>query len=115
MPGHQHRRLLWLNMSQLSAYVDKTVTVITSDGRTLVGTLLGHDQTTNLILQNATERIFQPLDSDPSVPSQIIEHGLYVIRGDSVLLCGLVDEKMDQSIDWTKVRAEPFGTVKHKT
>ncbi|KAF3940297.1 hypothetical protein ABW19_dt0200399 [Dactylella cylindrospora] len=103
-------------MSQLSAYLDKTVQVITSDGRTLIGTLLGHDQTTNLILSHTVERIFQPLDSDPSVtPSEIIEHGLYLIRGDNVLLCGLVDEKLDREIDWTKVRAEPFGTVKHAT
>ncbi|EWC48794.1 hypothetical protein DRE_00099 [Drechslerella stenobrocha 248] len=103
-------------MSQLSAYIDKTVTVITSDGRTLIGTLVGHDQTTNLILQHTRERIFQPLDTDiGTTPSEVIEHGLYLIRGDNVLLCGLVDEKMDAEIDWTKVRAEPFGTVKHAT
>lgn len=80
------------------------------------GTLLGHDQTTNLILQNTKERVFQPLDTDPvSQPSEIIDHGLYVIRGDNVLLCGLVDEKLDGEIDWTKVRAEQFGTVRHQT
>ncbi|EGX45052.1 hypothetical protein AOL_s00173g153 [Orbilia oligospora ATCC 24927] len=103
-------------MSQLTAYIDKTVTVITSDGRTLIGTLLGHDQTTNLILQNTRERIFQTLDTDvENTPSEIVEHGLYLIRGDNVLVCGLVDEKMDAEINWTKVRAQPFGTVKHAT
>ncbi|KAK6530230.1 hypothetical protein TWF694_003594 [Orbilia ellipsospora] len=102
-------------MSQLSAYIDKTVTIITADGRTLVGTLLGHDQTTNLILQNTQERVFQQLNADETTPNEIIDHGLYLIRGDNVLLCGLVDEKMDGEIDWTKVRAQPFGTVKHAT
>ncbi|KAF3922408.1 hypothetical protein AA313_de0204424 [Arthrobotrys entomopaga] len=102
-------------MSQLSAYIDKTVTIITADGRTLVGTLLGHDQTTNLILQNTQERVFQQLNADESTPNEIVDHGLYLIRGDNVLLCGLVDEKLDGEIDWRKVRAQPFGTVKHAT
>ncbi|KAF8536486.1 hypothetical protein BDD12DRAFT_890145 [Trichophaea hybrida] len=98
-------------MSSLGPFVGKTVTIITSDGRTLTGQLLGHDQTTNLILSSTIERIFSPPDSDE--PSQEVEHGLYLIRGDNVAVCGLVDEDIENGIDWTAVKAYPLGSMKH--
>jgi len=39
--------------------------------------------------------------------------GLYLVRGDNVCTIGLVDEKLDESIDWTKVRGSAFGGIKH--
>lgn len=66
---------------------------------------------TNLVLSDTWERIVRPAD-DPE-PSQEVQHGLYLIRGDNVALCGLVDEELDASIDWTKVRGEVIGTTKH--
>jgi U6 snRNA-associated Sm-like protein LSm8 len=89
----------------------ETVTILTSDGRTLTGQLLGHDQTTNLILSATVERIFSPPDSDEA--TQEVEHGLYLIRGDNVAICGLVDEGLENGIDWTAVKAHPLGGMKH--
>lgn len=101
-----------LSTSKLTAGpLSETVTIITSDGRTLTGQLLGHDQTTNLILSSTVERIFASPDSED--PSQEVEHGLYLIRGDNVAVCGLVDEEAERGIDWTKVRAHPLGGMKH--
>jgi U6 snRNA-associated Sm-like protein LSm8 len=77
----------------------------------LTGKLLGHDQTTNIILSSTIERIFSTPDSEE--PSQEVEHGLYVIRGDNVAICGLVDEEADNEIDWTAVKAYPLGGMKH--
>lgn len=57
------------------------------------------------------ERVIRPAD-DPEASSET-EHGLYMIRGDNVVVCGLVDEEMDASIDWTKVRGEVIGSTKH--
>jgi U6 snRNA-associated Sm-like protein LSm8 len=61
--------------------------VVTSDGRTIVGTLVGHDQVQNLILNDAVEHVYS-LDQD-------VEHvplGLYVVRGDNLCLVGEYDE-----------------------
>ncbi|KAI5805914.1 hypothetical protein EDC01DRAFT_640786 [Geopyxis carbonaria] len=98
-------------MSTLQSFVNKPVTIITSDGRTLTGKLLGCDQTTNLILSSTIERIFALPDSDE--PTQEVEHGLYLIRGDNVAVLGLVDEEAEEGIDWTLVKAHPLGGMKH--
>jgi len=66
---------------------------------------------TNLVLSGTTERIIRPPD-DPE-PSAEVPHGLYLIRGDNVAVVGLVDEEMDDSIDWLKVRGDVIGGVKH--
>lgn len=39
--------------------------------------------------------------------------GLYLVRGDNVCTVGLVDEKLDESIDWTKVKGATIGGIKH--
>ena len=87
------------------------ILIITVDGRTLVGTLVCCDQVTNLVLKDTIERVVRPQD-DPE-PSSETPHGLYMIRGDNVVVCGLVDEAMDASIDWTKVRGDVIGSTKH--
>jgi U6 snRNA-associated Sm-like protein LSm8 len=87
------------------------ILVITVDGRTLTGTLLSCDQVTNLVLQGTTERIIRSQDDGEA--SSEVPHGLYLIRGDNVVACGLVDEELDASIDWTKVRGEVIGSTKH--
>lgn len=85
--------------------------VLTTDGRTLTGTLLSCDQLTNLVLGQTIERVIRPPE-DEEVSSEA-SHGLYLIRGENVAVCGLVDEEMDASIDWEKVRGSVIGGVKH--
>ena len=86
--------------------------VLTADGRSLTGSLLSCDQLTNLVLQNTIERVIRPQD-DPE-DSEEIAHGLYLIRGENVVVCGLVNEELDASIDWTKVRGHVVGGIKHQ-
>ncbi|KPI44001.1 U6 snRNA-associated Sm-like protein LSm8 [Cyphellophora attinorum] len=97
----------------LSTYINQKVLVITVDGRTLVGTLISCDQVTNIVLSDTIERIIRPADDDE--PSMEQEHGLFLVRGDNITVCGPVDEELDKSIDWTKVRGEPIGTTRHDT
>lgn len=87
------------------------VLVLTADGRTLTGKLLSCDQLTNLVLQNTIERVIRPHD-DPE-DSEEVPHGLYLIRGENVAICGLLDEQMDGDIDWAKVKGSVIGGVKH--
>ena len=87
------------------------VLVVTADGRTLTGTLLSCDQLTNIVLQNTIERVIRPHD-DPEDSEEVV-HGLYLIRGENVAICGLLDEQMDSEIDWAKVKGSVIGGVKH--
>jgi U6 snRNA-associated Sm-like protein LSm8 len=87
------------------------VCILTTDGRTLVGNLVCCDQVTNLVLQNTIERIIRPPE-DPE-PNGVEDHGTYMIRGENVVVCGLVDEDLDDRIDWAKVRGSVIGTTKH--
>ena len=77
----------------------------------MTGTLLSCDQVTNLVLGQTIERVIRPHD-DPE-PSTEVPHGLYLIRGENVAACGLVDEDLDASIDWAQVRGNVIGGVKH--
>ncbi|KAF1356832.1 hypothetical protein BDV97DRAFT_374465 [Delphinella strobiligena] len=95
----------------LNQYMNKKILILTVDGRTLTGTLISCDQVTNLVLKDTIERVIRPADDDE--PSSETSHGLYMIRGDNVVVCGLVDEEMDASIDWTKVRGDVIGSTKH--
>lgn len=55
------------------------VLVLTTDGRTLMGTLLSCDQLTNVVLSETIERIIRPPDDKEQ--STEVSHGLYLIRG----------------------------------
>lgn len=66
---------------------------------------------TNLVLTETVERIIRTPEDDE--PSSEVEHGLYLIRGDNVVLCGGVDEKIDADIDWTKVKGEVIRDTKN--
>ncbi|KAG7356451.1 small nuclear ribonucleoprotein [Nitzschia inconspicua] len=80
---------------------DKSVCVVTSDGRIILGELVGHDQVQNLILNDAKERVF----TEGSAP-EMVELGLYVIRGDNV--CMIAD--YDQNA-WTEDAVPPLPPI----
>lgn len=92
----------------MASWVDTTVSVITNDGRNIVGTLRGYDQTNNLILDECHERVFS---SKTGVES--IALGLYVVRGDNVAVIGEVDDDLDQQLDFSELRAQPLKPVRH--
>lgn len=87
------------------------ILVLTVDGRTLTGTLESTDQVTNLVMSHTIERVIRPADDDEA--STEVEHGTYLVRGDNVVVVGLVDEELDKSIDWTKVRGEVVRDTKN--
>jgi U6 snRNA-associated Sm-like protein LSm8 len=67
---------------------------MTSDGRMIVGTLVGHDQVQNLVLNDAHERVYSA-----DVPVEQVPLGLYVIRGDNLCLVGEYEEsKFDDEL-----------------
>ena len=67
--------------STLSEWKSKPVSVLTCDGRLIVGTLQGYDQLQNLILCKSYEKVYS-VDS----PMEKVELGLFVVRGDNVAI-----------------------------
>ncbi|PGH07974.1 U6 snRNA-associated Sm-like protein LSm8 [Blastomyces parvus] len=101
----------YINNTNPPATKTEKVLILTVDGRTLIGTLLSTDQLTNLVLSQTVERIIRTPD-DPE-PSSQVEHGLYLIRGDNVVICGEVDEEVDGGIDWAKVKGQMVKGTKN--
>jgi len=67
------------------------ILAVLRDGTHLVGILRSFDQFSNIVLENAVERRFvgkQCFD---------IPLGLFILRGDNIVLLGAVDEAKEQS------------------
>jgi U6 snRNA-associated Sm-like protein LSm8 len=76
--------------------------VVTSDGRVIVGKLMGHDQVQNLILADSHERVYSvktTVNDDSNSDVECVPTGLHVVRGDTVCLVGEFDEtKVDDHV-----------------
>ncbi|ELR25273.1 u6 snrnaassociated sm-like protein lsm8, putative [Acanthamoeba castellanii str. Neff] len=87
--------------------IDRTVSIITSDARSIVGTLRGFDQFANVIVEDSHERVYSAQGME-KVPL-----GLYVIRGDNIAVIGELNEQLDKQIDFSSLRAQPLQHVLH--
>ncbi|TFK21141.1 Sm-like ribonucleo protein [Coprinopsis marcescibilis] len=94
-------------MSSLQGYVDRRVLVILQDGRVIVGTLAGYDQKSNVVLAESKERVFSTDEGVEEIPL-----GLYLVKGDMIILIGELDEEIDQSTDLSTVHAEPIPPIR---
>lgn len=81
--------------ASLYEQLDKLVLVCLRDGRKFFGWLRSFDQFANLILDNAVERLtIEDMYAD-------IKMGIFVIRGENVMLLGEVDEQKELEIGST--------------
>ncbi|KAJ8750228.1 hypothetical protein K2173_014143 [Erythroxylum novogranatense] len=85
-----------------------TISVITNDGRNIVGVLKGFDQATNIILDESHERVYSTKEG----VTQLVL-GLYIIRGDNISVVGELDEELDSQLDLSNLRAHPLKPVIH--
>ncbi|KAL8200307.1 hypothetical protein R6Q57_011646 [Mikania cordata] len=92
----------------LESVVDQLISVITNDGRNIVGILKGFDQATNIILDESHERVYSTKEG-----VQQLVLGLYIIRGDNISIIGELDEEIDANLDLSEVRAHPLKPVIH--
>ncbi|EMF17065.1 Sm-like ribonucleo protein [Sphaerulina musiva SO2202] len=87
---------MFTTAAQLLDLTDKKLMVALRDGRKLIGVLRSWDQFGNLVLQDTVERLFvHHLYAD-------IERGLFLVRGENVLLLGEIDLDKDDYVP------EPF-------
>ncbi|KAF3785710.1 Sm-like protein [Nymphaea thermarum] len=84
----------------LESLVDQAISVITNDGRNIVGILKGYDQATNIILDESHERVYSTKEG-----VQQLVLGLSVV--------GELDEELDSNLDLSKLRAHPLKPVIH--
>eukprot|EP00850_Spirogloea_muscicola_P009432 SM000053S17389 [mRNA] locus=s53:126315:127260:+ [translate_table: standard] len=96
------------NETGLEPLVDQMISVITNDGRNIVGYLRGFDQATNLILDESHERVYS---TKQGVEQLVL--GLYIIRGDNIAVVGELDEELDSNLELAQVKAQPLKPVSH--
>ncbi|CAK9294929.1 unnamed protein product [Gordionus sp. m RMFG-2023] len=93
-------------MASLESFVNHTVSIITSDGRNIVGTLKGFDQTLNVILDESHERVYS---TNQGIEQVVL--GLYIIRGDNIVLIGEIDDDIDKNLELSSIKAEPLNPL----
>ena len=77
--------------------VDKQLMVQLRDGKTLIGYLRSIDQFANLLLSNTIERVYVGNKYGE------ISRGVYIVRGENVVLIGEVDFTIPNKIEMIKV------------
>lgn len=70
------------------------------DGRKLIGYLRSIDQFANLVLQDTIERIYVGKEYGD------IERGIYLVRGENVVLLGEVNAELEAQTGLTEVSVE---------
>jgi len=95
-------------MSSLQGYVDRRVLLILQDGRAIIGTMAGFDQKSNVVLSDSKERVYSIDEGVEEIPL-----GLYLVKGDMVVLIGEIDDALDQAIDLATIRAEPLPPIRY--
>jgi U6 snRNA-associated Sm-like protein LSm8 len=92
----------------LEQYSNQKVLVLTIDGRVLLGVVKGFDPQCNLILTKCSERIFSVNEG-----VDLLEHGMYIVRGDNVASIGELDDEIDATVNWAEIQAEPLKTIRY--
>ncbi|KAF7977343.1 hypothetical protein HWV62_23476 [Athelia sp. TMB] len=95
-------------MASLQGYVDRRVLLILQDGRAIVGIMAGFDQKSNVVLSDSKERVYSMEEGVEEVPL-----GLYLVKGDMIVLIGELDEALDGAVDLTTIHAEPIPPIRY--
>ncbi|KAF8887604.1 hypothetical protein BD779DRAFT_1527165 [Infundibulicybe gibba] len=95
-------------MASLQGYVDRRVLLILQDGRAIVGNMAGHDQKSNVVLSDSKERVYSIDDGVEEIPL-----GLYLVKGDMIVLIAELDDAIDSAVDLSTIRAEPIPAIRY--
>ena len=90
--------------------VEKTVSVITADGRHLVGTLKGYDQKINIVLCDCHEREYS-VEDGTGVRQQPL--GAQIVQGSNICIIGEVDAELEAQLDLDTLQGEPIPPMTH--
>jgi len=92
--------------ASLIEQLDKRIMIILRDGKHLCGKLRSFDQFLNLVLEDSVERVLLPSEYCD------IDLGLYIVRGDQIVLLGEIDDDMEQNkMKLKKITPEEFANL----
>ncbi|KAH8153894.1 uncharacterized protein LAJ45_01661 [Morchella importuna] len=91
---------MFTTSAQLLDLTDKKLLVALRDGRKLIGVLRSWDQVSNLVLQSTVERLYVN-DSYCDIP-----RGVFIVRGENVLLLGEIDLDREDDIPFRQASVE---------
>ncbi|PKX98983.1 U6 snRNA-associated Sm-like protein LSm1 [Aspergillus novofumigatus IBT 16806] len=95
---------MFTTAAQLLDLTDKKLVLVLRDGRKLIGVLRSWDQFANLVLQDTIERLYAGnLYAD-------IPRGIFLVRGENVLLLGEIDLDKEDDIP-PHLQKAPFQEV----
>jgi U6 snRNA-associated Sm-like protein LSm1 len=95
---------MFTTAAQLLDLTDKKLVLVLRDGRKLIGVLRSWDQFANLVLQDTIERLYAGnLYAD-------IPRGIFLVRGENVLLLGEIDLDKEDDIP-PHIQKAPFQEV----
>ncbi|WFD19659.1 snRNP Sm proteins [Malassezia caprae] len=92
----------------MQAFVDQPVLLVCQDGRVITGILCGYDSSGSIVLSSCVERIFSE-----EAPVEQVPLGVYVLRGDSIAVLGLLDEERDKAVPWSTQTVAPIPMIRH--
>uniref|UniRef100_A0A6T8C566 U6 snRNA-associated Sm-like protein LSm1 n=1 Tax=Prymnesium polylepis TaxID=72548 RepID=A0A6T8C566_9EUKA len=95
--------------ASLAEELDKKLLIVLRDGRKIIGMMRSFDQFSNIVLEQAVERIIV------GTKFSDIPLGLYVIRGENVVLLGQLDDAKEKHTTeelLTRVEAEEILLAK---
>ncbi|KAI0013269.1 Sm-like ribonucleoprotein [Xylariaceae sp. FL0662B] len=102
---------MFTTAAQLLDLTDKKLLVCLRDGRKLVGILRSWDQFANLVIQDTVERTYvttsEPSSPQPSGFYADKSLGIFLVRGENVLLLGEIDLDKDDIPPAGFEKAEP--------
>lgn len=86
--------------ASLAEHLDSSILMVLRDGRNLVGTLRSFDQYMNLIVEDTIERVLFK-DKYCDIPL-----GVFIVRGDNIVLLGELDAEKENNQNLKKVSPE---------
>ncbi|KAL3483813.1 hypothetical protein BJX62DRAFT_219530 [Aspergillus germanicus] len=95
---------MFTTAAQLLDLTDKKLVLVLRDGRKLIGVLRTWDQFANLVLQDTIERLYAG-----NLYTEI-QRGVFLVRGENVLLLGEIDLDTEDEIPPNLTKA-PFKEV----
>ncbi|CAO1624365.1 unnamed protein product [Sympodiomycopsis kandeliae] len=97
--------VLFTTSGALVDCVDKKMMVILRDGKKLIGVMRSYDQFANLVFQDTVERVFVD-EKFVDVP-----RGIFLIRGENVVMLGEVDLDADPPPLLTPIHPEQIPAI----
>ncbi|TYZ59988.1 hypothetical protein PybrP1_002163 [[Pythium] brassicae (nom. inval.)] len=94
--------------SYLHDLMNQTISVITNDGRNIIGVLKGYDQCINVVLDDSFERVYSTKE-----PVEAVELGLYIVRGDNICVIGDAPADIREQVIDDQTRAAPLKPLVH--